>query len=47
MHLEYLFAGYSIVWIAVLLYVVGLDRRGRALERELQELRTLLERKRA
>jgi len=42
MNLEFLFAAYTVVWIGVVLYVVGLARRSRHLEREVEELRELL-----
>jgi len=42
MNLSYLFAAYALVWVAVLLYVTSLARRGRELEREITELRALL-----
>jgi CcmD family protein len=44
MHLPYLIAGYAVVWIGILVYVVSLGRRSRNLERELEELRELVER---
>ncbi len=44
MHLPYLIAGYAVVWIGILIYVVSLGRRSRSLEREVEELRELLER---
>jgi CcmD family protein len=42
MNLSYLFAAFALVWIAVLFYVTSLARRGRELEREIEELRALL-----
>jgi CcmD family protein len=44
-HLPFLIAAYAVVWIGVLLYVVGLARRSRNLEREVEELRALLEKR--
>jgi CcmD family protein len=41
-HLPYLFAAYTVVWIGIVLYVMSLARRHRALERELDDLRHLL-----
>ena len=41
-HLPYLIAAYAAVWLGVLLYVVGLSRRSRTLERDIAELRTLI-----
>ncbi len=45
-HLPFLVAAYAVVWVGVLLYVVGLNRRSRNLERELEELRSLLDKRR-
>jgi CcmD family protein len=44
-HLPFLIAAYAVVWIGVLLYVAGLGRRGRNLEREVEELRTLVDKR--
>jgi CcmD family protein len=41
-HLPYLFAAYAAVWIALFVYLVRLDRRGRELEDDVRELRRLL-----
>jgi CcmD family protein len=43
MHLSFLFAAYTVVWIGLFAFVVSLARRNRALEREVRELRALLE----
>jgi CcmD family protein len=43
-HFPYLFACYAVVWGGVVLYVLRIARRHRALERELDELRQLLAR---
>ncbi len=40
--LDYLFAGYTAVWVMLFVYVQLLARRNRALEREIEELRALL-----
>lgn len=40
----FLFAAYAVVWIGVLVYVASLSRRSRELERELEELRHLVDR---
>jgi CcmD family protein len=40
-HYPYLFACYAVVWGGVVLYVIQLARRHRALQRELDELRQL------
>lgn len=42
-HLAYLIAAYAVVWLGLLLYVAGLARRSRDLERELDELKRVLE----
>jgi CcmD family protein len=44
-HLPFLIAAYGIVWIGVLLYVAGLGRRSRNLEREIEELKALLDKR--
>lgn len=41
-HLEFLFAGYTAVWVLLFVYLHLLARRNRALEREIEELRALL-----
>ncbi|MEO8602042.1 MAG: CcmD family protein [bacterium] len=41
-HLAYLIAAYAVVWLGVLLYVTGLARRSRNLEREIDELKQLV-----
>jgi CcmD family protein len=43
-YLRYVFAAYTIVWAGLFLYLTSLTRRRRALERELDELRALLDR---
>jgi CcmD family protein len=43
-HLPYLFACYTVVWAGVVVYVIQLARRHRALQRELEELRQLVAR---
>ena len=46
-HLPYLIAAYAVVWLGVLLYVVGLSRRSRTLERDIAELRSLIDQRSA
>lgn len=46
-HLPFLIAAYGVVWIGILLYVVGLARRSRNLERDLAELRAIVEQRSA
>ena len=41
-YLEYMTAAYIIIWVAVMLYVLSLSRREKAIWEELQELRTML-----
>jgi CcmD family protein len=45
-HLPFLIAAYAVVWLGVLIYVTSLARRSRELERELDELKHLLDDKR-
>ena len=42
-HLPYLIAAYVVVWLGVLIYVTSLARRSRELERELDEIKHLLD----
>lgn len=44
--LEYLFAAYTAIWILIFLYVRVLSKRNQSLEREIEELREIVERKR-
>jgi CcmD family protein len=44
-NLNFLFAAYAAVWVLLFLYLVALARRNRALQKEIQELRALLERR--
>ncbi len=44
-NLSYLFAAYTAVWVLLFLYILGLSRRNRSLEKEIEELRELLRRK--
>jgi CcmD family protein len=41
-HASFLIAAYAVVWIGLLLYVIGLARWSRNLERDIEELRELL-----
>ena len=45
-HLPFLIAAYGLVWIGVLLYVSALSRRSRNLERDIEELRALVDKRR-
>ncbi|MCK6555239.1 CcmD family protein [Candidatus Binatia bacterium] len=42
-NLDFLFAAYTAVWVMLFAYLHVLARRNRALEREIEELRALLE----
>jgi len=44
-HLPFLIAAYGVVWIGVLIYLVSLSRRSRNLEREVEELQELVEKR--
>jgi CcmD family protein len=44
-HLGFLIAAYAVVWVGVLLYVSSLARRNHSLERELDELKSLVEKR--
>jgi CcmD family protein len=44
-NLGFLFAAYTAVWVVLFGYLVTLSRRNRALEREIEELRQLLQRR--
>lgn len=46
-NLNFLFAAYTAVWVFLFLYVLTLARRNRTLEKEIDELRQLLEQGRA
>lgn len=42
---NFLFAAYTAVWVLLFLYILMVARRNRALQKELDELRQLLERR--
>ena len=44
-NLNFLFAAYTAVWVLLFLYILMVARRNRALQKELEELRQLLERR--
>lgn len=46
-NLNFLFAAYTAVWVLLFFYVLVLSRRNRALEKEIEELRDLLQRRQA
>lgn len=44
-NLNFLFAAYTAVWILLFLYILSLSRRNRSLDKEVEELRELLQRR--
>jgi CcmD family protein len=42
-NLDFLFAAYSAVWILLFCFILMVSRRNRALEKEIEELRELLQ----
>jgi CcmD family protein len=44
-NLNFLFAAYTAVWVLLFLYILVLSRRNRSLEKEIEELRELLQRR--
>ena len=44
-NLNFLFAAYTAIWVLLFLYLSVLARRNRSLEKEIEELRELLQRK--
>ena len=43
--LDYLFAAYTAIWVLMYLYIRVLARRNQRLEKEIEELRALLEKR--
>ena len=43
--MNYLFAAYTLVWVALFLYLLRLSRRQRKLDQEIDNLRRMLEAK--
>jgi len=43
-NLSFLFAAYTAIWVLLFLYVANIARRNRSLQREIDELRTLVQR---
>jgi CcmD family protein len=41
--MTWLIAAYGVIWIAIFMYVFGLDRKQKALTAELQQLRSKLD----
>jgi CcmD family protein len=46
-HLNFLFAAYTAIWVLLFLYILMLSRRNRTLQKEVDELRELLRRRKA
>lgn len=44
-NLNYLFAAFTAVWAIIFFYVMVVSRRNRSLEREIAELREILDRR--
>ena len=44
-NLNFLFAAYAAVWVLLFFYILSLSRRNRALDKEVEELRELLQRR--
>ena len=45
-NLNFLFAAYAAVWVLLFFYILSLSRRNRSLDKEIEELRELLQRRR-
>jgi len=44
-NLNFLFGAYTAVWVLLFLYILSLSRRNRSLDKEVDELRELLQRR--
>lgn len=44
-NLDFLFAAYTAVWVLLFFYIVSLARRNRTLGEEIEELRSIIERR--
>jgi CcmD family protein len=44
-NLNFLFAAYAAVWVLLFFYILSLSRRNRSLDKEIEELRELLQRR--
>jgi CcmD family protein len=44
-NLNFLFAAYAAVWVLLFFYILSLARRNRSLDKEIEELRELLQRR--
>ena len=45
MNLNFLFAAYTAIWVLLFLYMLMVSRHNRALQKEIEELRQLLQRR--
>lgn len=45
-NLNFLFAAYAAVWVLLFFYILSLSRRNRSLDKEIEELRELLQQRR-
>jgi CcmD family protein len=46
-NLNFLFAAYTAIWVLLFLYILMLSRRNRTMQKEIDELRELLQRRKA
>ncbi len=46
-NLNFLFAAYTAIWVLLFLYILMLSRRNRTLQKEIDDLRELLQRRKA
>jgi CcmD family protein len=46
-NLNFLFAAYTAIWVLLFLYILMLSRRNRTLQKEIDELREILQRRKA
>jgi CcmD family protein len=46
-NLNFLFAAYTAIWVLLFLYILMLSRRNRTLQKEIDELRELMQRRKA
>jgi CcmD family protein len=44
-NLNFLFAAYAAIWVLLFLYILTVSRRNRSLDKEIEELRELLQRR--
>lgn len=44
-NLNFLFAAYTAIWVLLFLYILTVSRRNRSLDKEVEELRELLQRR--